>query len=595
MFGYMLIVSRVKPEHITRGKVSANMKPEINALKIAWREWSKKTFDEARASGKLVLLDLSADWCHWCHVMDLTTYSDPDVIETVNREFVPVRVDIDARPDISERYNRGGFPTTAFLSDQGESVWGATYIPPRDMKRILDGILSAKASGEIADALDRSRSKGPEQSRLTLEKASMDECVIDSILEDIFATYDVEHGGFGLYPKFPHPDVLNLLLLKHLSTNDEGMADAVHHTISSMTRGLFDEVEGGVFRYSVTRDWTEPHYEKMLETNAAFLRNLVAAYKVFHSPEYGEIAAGVVRFLLGTLRDEESGGFFGSQDADEEYYKLPEDMRSRRERPAIVRAIYGGWNSEAVSALAEAGAIFGRREWLDAASAGWEYSVSKLWDNEMCLVRHEERKDIYLLDDQVSFLDALLSVYSLSGEAHLLELGRRLVSGIERHFQHPRGGYADILCDKDAIGELGERRRSLVTNSRYARVLALFSAAAHDENLAREPERILSSFSRRDLEIHGIFAAEFLIAWHVLREGARVVTIFSAGGADVMSSDLWLSAKAVYNPAVICSPSPDPHPGQEEATICMATGCSGMVSDPEELTRRIAIARRSQA
>ncbi len=571
------------------------MKDEAVTPGIVWKEWSKKAFEEARESGKLILLDLSADWCHWCHVMDRTTYSDPDVISTVNREFVPVRVDIDARPDISERYNRGGFPTTAFLSDQGESVWGATYVPPRDMKRIMEGILSAKASGEVAEALERSRVTRPQPSSLAVEKVPVDESVIDSLFEDIFATYDVEHGGFGLYPKFPHPDVLDLLLLIHMRTEDEETADAVRHTISSMTRGLFDKVEGGVFRYSVTRDWTEPHYEKMLETNARFLRNLAAAYKVFHTPEYEEIATGVAQFLLGTLRDEESGGFFGSQDADEEYYKLPEDMRRRRKRPAIVPAIYGGWNSEAVSALAEAGAVFGRRDWLDAASAGWEYSVSKLWDDEMCLIRHEERKDLYLLEDQVSFLDALLSVYCLGGEARLLELGRRLASGIERHFRHPKGGYADILSDTDAIGELGERRRSLVTNSRYARVLALFSAAAHDENLAREPERILGSFSRKDLEMYGLFAAEFLIAWHVLREGPRTVTIVAEAGKDMNSSNLWLAAKAVYNPAVICSPSPDPRPGREGAVICTATGCSSRISDPQELTRRIAVARRSLA
>ncbi len=590
-----MIASQAKPGHITRGRVSANMKSGTNAPEIAWREWSKEAFDEARASGKLVMLDLSADWCHWCHVMDRTTYSDPDVICTVNREFIPVRVDIDARPDISERYNRGGFPTTAFLSDQGESVWGATYLPPRDMKRILEGILSAKASGEIAEALSRSRVARPEPSSKAIEKVPVDEDVTNSLIEDILATYDVEHGGFGLYPKFPHPDVLDLLLLKYLRTGDEGMADAVRHTISSMTRGLLDKVEGGVFRYSVTRDWTEPHYEKMLETNAAFLRNLVAAYKVFRSPEYEETATDVARFLLGTLRDEGSGGFFGSQDADEEYYKLPADMRLRRRRPAIVRAIYGGWNSEAVSALAEAGAVSGRREWLDAAVAGWEYSVSKLWDNEMCLIRHEERKDLYLLEDQVSFLDALLSVYSLGGEARLLELGRQLVSGIEKHFRHPRGGYADILSDKDAIGELGERRRSLVTNSRYARVLALLSAAAHDENLAKEPERILGSFSRKDLEMYGLFAAEFLIAWEVLREGPRTVTIVAEGGKDVTSNNLWLAVKAVYNPAIMCSPSPDLHPGEEGATICTATGCSSRVSDPQELTRRVATVRRSQA
>src|SRR5512136_2867453 len=104
---------------------------------IAWREWSKHSFAEAKEKNKLVLLDLTATWCHWCHVMDEKTYADPEIAKTINENFIPVRVDIDRRPDISERYNRGGFPTTAFLSYKGESIWGATYIPPADMKRII--------------------------------------------------------------------------------------------------------------------------------------------------------------------------------------------------------------------------------------------------------------------------------------------------------------------------------------------------------------------------------------------------------------------------------------------------------------------------
>ena len=124
---------------------------------IGWREWSTEAFDEATKSDKLVLLDLFAPWCHWCHVMDKTTYSDSDIIRTINEKFVPVRVDIDRRPDISERYNRGGFPTTAFLSDRGESIWGGTYVPPDDMKRIMRSILDSKASGEVDQALERER------------------------------------------------------------------------------------------------------------------------------------------------------------------------------------------------------------------------------------------------------------------------------------------------------------------------------------------------------------------------------------------------------------------------------------------------------
>src|SRR5512136_1419609 len=102
------------------------MKSTASRTNINWREWSEESFAEARRKGRLVLLDLTASWCHWCHVMDETTYSDPDIVGIIGKHFIPIRVDIDRRPDISERYNRGGFPTTAFLSDRGVSIWGST-------------------------------------------------------------------------------------------------------------------------------------------------------------------------------------------------------------------------------------------------------------------------------------------------------------------------------------------------------------------------------------------------------------------------------------------------------------------------------------
>jgi hypothetical protein len=146
--------------------------------------------------------------------MDQSTYSSPEVVRLVNEKFIPVRVDIDKRPDISERYNRGGFPTTAFLSDQGESVWGATYIPPADMVRIMNEVLSAKESGEIDSALERSRMHYLDISKSMEKKRLPDAEFLTTLFEDIFANYDVENGGFGTAPKFPHPDVVDLLLLK---------------------------------------------------------------------------------------------------------------------------------------------------------------------------------------------------------------------------------------------------------------------------------------------------------------------------------------------------------------------------------------------
>src|SRR5687767_8993485 len=111
--------------------------------KIHWRDWGKKSFDEAERDGKPILLRLSAVWCHWCHVMDSTSDQEPRAIELLNTRYVPIRVDIDKMPDVRERYNFGGYPTSAFLTPGGDILTGGTYIPPEKFVELLEAVDAA--------------------------------------------------------------------------------------------------------------------------------------------------------------------------------------------------------------------------------------------------------------------------------------------------------------------------------------------------------------------------------------------------------------------------------------------------------------------
>lgn len=566
---------------------------------IDWREWSREAFDEARRRDKLVLLDLSAEWCHWCHVMDTTTYADPEVAKAIKAEFVPVRVDIDRRPDISERYNRGGFPTTAFLSDQGESVWGATYIPPADMKRIMRTILEAKASGEVREALERSRMRYLDLSKAVEKAVLPGREEVESLFEDIFATYDVEHGGFGIAPKFPHHDALDLLLVRYAQTKDEGLAEAAVHTLDRMTDGLYDPIEGGAFRYSVTRDWREPHYEKMLETNVGFLGNLVHAHVRLGHDRFAETARGIGRYLLGTLRDPSTGGFSGSQDADERYYKLSRERRLTARPPSVVKRVYAGWNAEAASALISAGAILGESDWVEAGRGAWRYSLDRLWNDERGLIRHSEDDDTYLFEDQVSFLGSIMSMLELSPDQELLGIARRMLEGVERTYPHPEGGFGDIQRLEDAIGELGDVRRSLVSNARWARLLVLLGAAEHDRQLEARAREILGSFSTKEVESYGLFAAEFVNSFWALSRGVAVVEIHTPATKDITTDELWLAAKRAMNPSLLVLRAREQGPGVGDArrsiaVVCTSAGCSKAIDDPLALSRLVAPAQSSQ-
>ena len=107
------------------------------ADEIKWQTWSESAFTSAATEDKPVLLSISAVWCHWCHEMDETSYSDQEVIDLINERFVAIRVDSDRNPDINSRYNQGGWPSTVFLSPDATMLAGATYVPPAGMRSIL--------------------------------------------------------------------------------------------------------------------------------------------------------------------------------------------------------------------------------------------------------------------------------------------------------------------------------------------------------------------------------------------------------------------------------------------------------------------------
>ena len=561
-------------------KAAGEERGEKGPGEIAWKEWSEETFEKAAREDKLILLDLTATWCHWCHVMDGTTYSDPEVVSTVNREFVPVRVDIDRRPDISERYNRGGFPTTAFLSAQGESVWGATYIPPADMRRIMESVLNAKRSGEIDQALERARMLDTRRRTAGTDGCAPSEADLERAFNAILGAYDEVHGGFGTEPKFPHPDVLDLLMFRHNARAEPAASAAVEFTLERMAEGLYDKVEGGVFRYSVTRDWSVPHYEKMLETNLGFMRNLARARVTFGIESFGGLADGVASYLAKQLRDPGSGGFYGSQDADEEYYKLDAKGRSRRVPPSVDRTAYSGWNALASAVFMEAGALLDRSDWVRTGLSTLDHVLGRLWDPQMNLVRHAEGLDLYLFEDQAELMSALVECVGHRDIGWVDGTATRLIEGARRSFAHPDGGFGDIIPG-EGVGDLAVPIRSLVTNSKWAHRLALLGMALDRTELVDDAAEVVGSFDGRTVAAHGMFAASYLVAAETLRLGPVKVEVRSPRDS-CLDAPLWTASKKAMQPRAVTVFVKD---ADESAVVCSRSGCSAKLETPGELVR----------
>ena len=178
---------------------------------IHWREWNEEVFLTAQREGKPVLLTLSATWCHWCHVMDQTSYSDSRVIDLVNSCFIPVRVDVDQRPDISRRYNQGGFPSVVILSDQGELITGRVYTPPEEMAQLLEQVKAgypAWAGPVAGPSYDQTHPSTPPAAR------DIRESPVTRVLLRLEELYDPDYGGFGREPKQPPWEALRFLLVR---------------------------------------------------------------------------------------------------------------------------------------------------------------------------------------------------------------------------------------------------------------------------------------------------------------------------------------------------------------------------------------------
>jgi len=299
---------------------------------IEWHPWGPEPFELARRTGRPILLDIGASWCHWCHVMDEGTYSDAEVARLLGQHFVAVKVDRDAHPEIDRRYQRqvgaltgeGGWPLTGFLTPEGEVFLGGTYFPPTDghgrpgFRRVLKEVARLwhdeperirDNAQSIRSALERMRdARSPADRPLG--------AFVAAVRGEVLSSYDPVNGGFGMAPKFPHPTAVSFLLWDAFANGSSSSAERAHETLVRMADGgLFDQVGGGFHRYSVDEGWHIPHFEKMGVDNAALLGAYVEGAARFGDPRLEETIRSTIAWVREVLADPR-GGFGSSQDAD---------------------------------------------------------------------------------------------------------------------------------------------------------------------------------------------------------------------------------------------------------------------------------------
>jgi len=263
------------------------MSESEDGTRVEWREWGPESFAEARERGVPVLVSVVAAWSESCRAMDERTYSEPRIAANVNDDFVPVRVDADRRPRVRERYNMGGFPSTVFVTPEGEHIAGATFLEPDGFRQVLQRVRETwDEKGEDAGSVPRALQGGePPAAPVTGDV----ERLVAGQLGD---QYDEEHAGWGTSEKFPLPETLSFALKRD--------RERALRTLDAIRRHLADD-DGGFFRFAHGRDWSDPQAEKTLSVNASLLAAFAHAYLHTGEDEYLDAATGVVDYLTGTL------------------------------------------------------------------------------------------------------------------------------------------------------------------------------------------------------------------------------------------------------------------------------------------------------
>ncbi|MGV9846035.1 thioredoxin domain-containing protein [Streptomyces fungicidicus] len=299
---------------------------------VDWWPWGPEAFEEAKRRDVPVLLSVGYSACHWCHVMAHESFEDQATADDMNAHFVSVKVDREERPDVDAVYmeavqaatGQGGWPMTVFLTPDAEPFYFGTYFPPDprhgmpSFRQVLQGVHQAWAErrGEVDEVAGKiTRDLAGRELSYGDDRVPGEQELAQALL-GLTREYDPQRGGFGGAPKFPPSMVLEFLLRHHARTGAEGALQMAVDTCERMARGgLYDQLGGGFARYSVDRDWTVPHFEKMLYDNALLCRVYAHLWRATGSELARRVALETADFMVRELRTPE-GGFASALDAD---------------------------------------------------------------------------------------------------------------------------------------------------------------------------------------------------------------------------------------------------------------------------------------
>ncbi|WP_433584479.1 thioredoxin domain-containing protein [Microbacterium hydrocarbonoxydans] len=423
---------------------------------VDWYPWGAEAFAEAERRDVPLLISIGYSTCHWCHVMARESFSDPAIAAMIDEGFVAVKVDREEHPEVDSAYMAAasaftqnlGWPLTVFATPRGRAFYAGTYWPPAPrppmpaFRDVLAAVREAwtlrrAQAEESADAVAHALA----HAALSTPGDLPDAAELTAAAQAIAAREDRVHGGFGGAPKFPVATVLGFLLSPLVHREAAEASAAAARALAAMAASALRDEDGGFFRYATQRDWTVPHYERMLTDNAQLLDIALDA------GDHG-VARGIAEFLLTTLR-RPAGGFGAAQDSESwidgrrnegGYYQCPVTARGALESPEVDGKVITGWNGLAIGALSRAGQRLGDSSLVSAATEAAEAVLTQNRDPDGRLVRTSlggaASTASATASDLALLADGLFALAAASGEASWATTGRALLdeslSGVAR-------------------------------------------------------------------------------------------------------------------------------------------------------------------
>lgn len=420
-------------------------------------------------------------------MMDDETYSHPEIVSLIEERFVAVRVDADRRPDINERYNLGGWPTTAFLTCGGDTLSGGTYFDAQHMlaalQQVADAYRDRAAEIDARAAARRSAAPSPSSEPDTGDAVPH----FRSLLIDRF---DRQHGGFGSQPKHPHPYAL-LFALSLAGEDDRDLRTILSVTLDRMD-ALWDPREGGFYRYADRSDWSAPGSGKTLEENAALLHVYVEAALALGDERWRERAAAIVNWVRSAMIDSEEGGFFNAA--------------SPR---GIDRALYVDRNAMMAGAFIRAAALCDDIWLRDFALRSLDAVIAPAYtpgDGVAHVIGPARSRSIRgLLTDQIHAAGSLIWAHAATGQLPYSMLAAELMQFAARTMWHgDAGAFRDRADPADPIIPFELNCHAAVVLDRLA---VLTSDAAYQDRARVILENLAGDYRR-----HGLLGAPYALA-----------------------------------------------------------------------------------